>query len=96
MAILSDQLVGSLAGIMHAIDYSEKFPKNLGDILVKLIAKKDGTTRPNVLFRAIARIMGKATKNEVAKWEHKLQCGRPKNCRWYLEACMEKLPQVRK
>ena len=69
IAIMSDQLVESLATLLHAVEYAGKYPKEIEEIFVKLIPNKDGTTRPIVLFRSLARLMWKAMKPAVAKWE---------------------------
>ena len=65
---MSDQLVGPLATLLHAVEFAGKYPKEIEEIFVKLIPKKDGTTRPIVLFRSLTRLMGKARKPGVAKW----------------------------
>ena len=69
VGMLSDGLLGALAGIMRLIEGAGTAPDGFGHLLVALIPKGDGSNRPIVLFRSIMRVMNKVLARRVKRWE---------------------------
>ena len=61
-----------LASILNYAEAIGQFPKQIGNLMVVLLAKTDGGTRPIGLFHSIARVWAKARKALVAEWEASL------------------------
>ncbi len=63
---------------MHVLDLGVRgyYPRFLEQVVVKLLAKKDGGSRPIMLFRCIFRVHRKARKGLVTKWDKEVASGK--------------------
>ena len=62
---MSEQLLGALAHLIMTAEIYGMYPGPLACKLVKLLAKKDGTSRPIMLLRTIYRVHSKVRKNVI-------------------------------
>ena len=83
-----------LADVSWIWEYGGCYPRFLEQVVVKLLAKKDGGSRPIMLFRCLFRVHCKARKGIVTKWEKEVAAGKafnnaPKDRRLHLQSSNE-------
>ena len=72
---LSSGCLEALANMFYCCECLGIYPQVLEQKLVKLLVKKDGSTRPIMLFRTLYRIHAKARGEVVRRWEAKEAAG---------------------
>ncbi len=79
IALLSEDALEVLAGMMWISEFGRCYPRIMEQVVVKLLAKKDGGSRPIMLFRSVFRVNCKARKGMVTKWEIEVASGKAFN-----------------
>ena len=69
IARLSDNAIRSLISILHLAERQGRWPEELNLVLIVLIPKSDGGTRPIGLFPTIIRIWMRARSPMARQWE---------------------------
>ncbi len=69
IGLLSDDALEILATMCNLWELGGCYPRFMEAVIVKLLVKKDGGSRPIMLFRSVFRIHCKARKGFATKWE---------------------------
>ena len=69
LARLSDEALASLIRILHLAEKQGKWPKELDLVMIVLLPKPDGGSRPIGLFPTLIRVWMRARSKQARKWE---------------------------
>ena len=69
LARLSDQALASLINVLHLVEKKGKWPEELDLVMIVMLPKPDGGSRPIGLFPTLIRIWMRARSTQARDWE---------------------------